>query len=111
MHTREKLERELNASGDTAFAFFTKAYLDVYHHACRSNQVVIDAQRYNSTRAIPPYVFRYFEKLDEANRALPVRAARLHSMLGLDRAPFQMVDVSPVLYARKGRDGVWRTSS
>ncbi len=111
MNTAEKLTRELSASGDTAFAFFSKCWEHVFKNKCASNVIVIDANNYGRNGKVPYYVHRYFEKLAEAERVLPGRTARLHSMFGLNREPFHMVDVSPVLYARRGKDGVWRTSS
>lgn len=109
MKTAEWLARELSASNQTAFAFFSVCYYDVYRHPCRSNQIVLDANRYQASKAIPPYVFRFHEKLQDGTRALPERTARLYSMLGLRLEVCRLVDPDPiVIHARRGRDGVWR---
>ncbi len=120
MNTYEKVQQELKASGVTALAFFTQCYENVFKQPCNCNLVSVDADKWTravagfSNPPIPYYVSRYFEKIDDANgyligRAFHGRYSSAYHRCTDDDGLRLVTEAGPLLMARKGSDGVWRS--
>lgn len=109
MNLKAWVAQELAASGRTAFDFFNESWTRVHGSACRSNRIVLDAEKYRKKGDVPFYVARRWELLRAAQASIPERA--LKSSRWQDTSihqNYRLVDDSPLLQAHKGADGVWR---
>lgn len=65
METREKLYRELKASGVSTREFFRKAYQEVIRADATDQMLQLDSNEYDHHGKIPHYVYRYFDRLTD----------------------------------------------
>ena len=114
MNVREWMHHEMQASGKSDFDLFHWSWQETYGRACRSNQVLIDLQKWRKHQYVPHYVWSTFEKMQRQKRVLPERAVPRESRWagsyhrGVPTEALKLVDSSPILFAHKDKDGVWR---
>lgn len=95
----------------TAFEFFSECWGVVFQKPCASNQIVIDANKYNRRGDIPYYVHRRFEMNQRARVVMPAQAEKTSRWMdSWNHQAYRLVsEQSAVLVAHKGLDGVWRS--